>query len=62
LTSHIVSLWVINSTLHERHDVSIYLNSRQDLIFYRDDITIPRGQYTVRITTDKGNLAVFSGS
>ena len=62
LTSHIVSLWVINSTFHERHDVSIYLNSRQDLIFYRDDITIPRSQYTVRITTDKGNLAVFSGS
>jgi hypothetical protein len=62
LTSRIVSLWVIDSTLHERHDVSIYLNSRQDLIFYRDDITIPIGQYTVRITTDKGNLAVFSGS
>jgi hypothetical protein len=62
LTSHIVSLWVINSSLHQRYDVNIYLNSGQDLVFYRDDIGIPSGQYTVRIVTARGNLAVFSGS
>ena len=62
LTSHIVSLWIINSSLHERYDVNIYLNSGQSLVFYRDDISIPSGQYTVRIVTDKGNLAAFSGS
>jgi hypothetical protein len=62
LTSHIVSLWVINSSLHQRYDVNIYLDSGQDLVFYRDDIGIPSGQYTVRIVTARGNLAVFSGS
>jgi hypothetical protein len=62
LTSHIVSLWVINSSLHQRYDVNVYLNSGQDLVFYRDDIGIPSGQYTVRIVTARGNLAVFSGS
>jgi hypothetical protein len=62
LTSHIVSLWVINSSLHQHYDVDIYLNSGQDLVFYRDDIDIPHGQYIAKIVTDKGNLAVFSGS
>jgi hypothetical protein len=62
MTSHIVSLWVINSSLHRQYDVNIYLNSGQGLVFYRDDVGIPSGQYTVRIVTDKGNLAVFSGS
>jgi len=62
LTSHIVSLWVINSSFHQRYDLSIYLNSGQDIVFYRDDISIPNGQYTVRIVTERGNLAVFSGS
>jgi hypothetical protein len=62
VTSHIVSLWVINSSVHQRYDVSVYLNSGEDVIFHRDDIRIPSGQYTVRIVTDKGNLATFSGS
>jgi hypothetical protein len=62
LTSHIVSLWVINSSLHQHYDVSIYLNSDQSIVFYRDDISVPSGQYTIRIVTDRGNLAVFSGS
>jgi hypothetical protein len=62
LTSHIVSLWVINSSLHQHYDLSIYLNSGQSIVFYRDDISVPSGQYTIRIVTDRGNLAVFSGS
>jgi hypothetical protein len=62
VTSHIVSLWVINSSVHQRYDVSVYLNSGEDIVFHRNDISIPSGQYTVRIVTDKGNLAAFSGS
>ena len=62
LTSHIVSLWVVNSSFHQRYDVNIYLNSGQNLVFYRDDIDIPSGEYTIKIVTDKGNQAVFSGS
>jgi hypothetical protein len=62
VTSYIVSLWVINSTFHQRYGVNIYLNSGEDVLFHRDDITIPNGQYTVRIVTDRGNLATFSGS
>lgn len=62
VTSHIVSLWVINSTVHQRYDVSIYLNSGEDVLFHRDDITVPSDQYTVRIVTDRGNIAAFSES
>jgi hypothetical protein len=62
LTAHIVSLWVTNSSVHQRYDVDVYLNSGQDVVFQRADIGIPGGQYTVKIVTERGNLAVFSGS
>jgi len=60
VTAHVVSLWVINSTVHQRYDVNVYLNSGEDFLFNGDGITIPTGQCTVRIVTERGNVAVFS--
>jgi hypothetical protein len=62
VTAHVVSLWVVNSTVHQRYDVDVYLNSGEDILFKRDDITIPSGQCIVRIVTERGNIAVFTGS
>jgi len=59
-TSHIVSLWIINSTYHQRYGVDIFLNSGQTLSYPRADIRLPNGQYVVKIVTDRGNAAVYS--
>lgn len=60
LTSHIVSLWIINSTYHQRCSVDIFLNSGQTLSYSRVDIRLPNGQYIVKIVTERGNTAVYS--
>ena len=62
LTCHLVSIWVINSTVHERYDMSVFVNSGDTLSYSRMDIILPNGQYTVKVVTERGNIAVYSGS
>jgi len=62
LTSHLVSMWIINSTNHQRYDTNIFVNSGQTLNYTRIDISLPSGQYTVKVVTERGNVAVHSGS
>jgi hypothetical protein len=59
-TSHLVSLWIINSTYHRHYSVDIFLNSGQTLSYSRADISLPDEQYVVKIVTERGNSAVFS--
>ncbi|MCW3987191.1 MAG: hypothetical protein NWE87_02625 [Candidatus Bathyarchaeota archaeon] len=62
LTCHLVSLWVINSTVHEHYDVNVFVNSGETLSYPRMDISLPNGQYVVKVVTARGNIAVYSGS
>jgi hypothetical protein len=62
LTSHLVSLWIINSTNHQRYDINIFVNSAETTTYLRADISLPTGQYTVKVVTERGNAAVYSGS
>ena len=62
LTVHLVSLWITNSTDHQRYDINIYLNSAETKPYLRDDITLPAGGYTVKVVTERGNTAVYSVS
>ena len=61
LTLHLVSLWVINSTNHERYDINVFVNSAATKNYNRFDVSIPTGSYTVKFVTERGNVAVFSG-
>jgi hypothetical protein len=60
LTSHIVSLWILNSTYHQHYSIDIFLNSGKILSYSRADISLPSGQYVVKIVTERGNAAVYS--
>jgi hypothetical protein len=60
LTSHIVSLWILNSTYHQHYSIDIFLNSGKILSYSRADISFPSGQYVVKIVTERGNAAVYS--
>jgi len=62
LTCHLVSLWVINSTVHQRYDVSVFVNSGEAFSYLRVDICLPSGEYMVKVATERGNVAVYSGS
>ena len=62
VTGHLVSLWVINSTVHRRYDMDVIMNSGETLPYLRADISLPSGSYTVKVVTERGNLAIYSGS
>ena len=62
LTSHLVSLWIINSTKHQRYDINVFVNSANTKTYLRIDISLPERQYTVKVVTERGNTAVYSGS
>ena len=60
LTLQIVSLWINNSTRHERYDVSLFINSGEKISYVRSDIDLPDKPYTVKVVTERGNIAVYS--
>jgi hypothetical protein len=62
LTSHLVSLWIINSTNHQRYNIDLIINSAQTLNYTRADITLPTGQYTAKVITKRGNTAAYPRS
>jgi len=61
LTSHLVSLWIINSTIHQRYDINVFVNSAETATYLRADISLPEDQYMVKVVTERGNIAVCSG-
>jgi len=62
LTVHLVSLWITNSTDHQRIAIDIYMNSAETELYRRDDISLPTGNYIIKIVTERGNTAVYSGN
>jgi hypothetical protein len=62
LTVHLVSLWINNSTHHQRYEVSIFINSGETTSYVRSDISLPDRPYVVKVATERGNIAVYSES
>jgi len=59
-TTHFVSIWVNNSTEHKRYDADAFVNSGETFSYQRADIQLPSGQYTVKVVTERGNIAVYA--
>jgi len=63
LTCHIVSIWIENSTTHTRYETNIYVNSGETVNYIRADISIADSTtHLVKVTTERGNIAVYSPS
>ncbi|MEM3641390.1 MAG: hypothetical protein QXH37_05675, partial [Candidatus Bathyarchaeia archaeon] len=58
-TAHIVAIWVNNATVHKRYDVDLFINSGETITYIRGDISLPYGDFVVKVVTDRGNIAVF---
>jgi hypothetical protein len=59
-TSHLVALWIDNSTLHQRYEISVYVNAGDAVSYSRADVDLPEEPYTVKIITERGNAALYS--
>jgi hypothetical protein len=59
LTTQLVAVWIINSTNHQRYSANLFINSGEEATYIRADIKLPEGKFTVKIVTERGNMAVF---
>ena len=60
-STRVVSLWITNSALHKHYDVDAVVNSAETYNYIRADVKLPTGTYSVKVVTEKGNTAVYSG-
>ena len=60
LTCHLVSLWIINSTVHQHYDIDVFVNSGDMCSYIRYDIDLSGDQFTVKVVTERGNTEVYS--
>jgi hypothetical protein len=60
LTSHLVSLWVNNSTSHQRYGMNFFIAPGETTSYFSGNIVLPAGAYTLKVSTERGNTAVFS--
>jgi hypothetical protein len=61
LTSHLVSLWIINATIHQHYDIDVFVNSGENATYIRADIRLHTENFIVKVVTERGNTAVFTG-
>jgi hypothetical protein len=59
LTLHLVSLWLINSTLHQKYDINLFINSGETATNTYSNVILPDGSYKVKIVTERGNIASY---
>jgi len=60
LTLHLVSLWINNSTQHQRYNINIFINSGDTASYTYSNVTLPDKPYNVKVITERGNTAVFA--
>jgi hypothetical protein len=60
LTSHLVSLWIINATIHQHYDIDEFLNSGENATYTRVDVHLPTDNFIVKVITERGNVAVLA--
>jgi hypothetical protein len=58
-TTHVVSIWIINTTSHQRYNANLFVNAGEDAVYIRADISLPE-KFIAKIVTERGNIAVFS--
>jgi hypothetical protein len=59
-TAHLVSIWICNVEAHKRYETDIFVNSGETMSYTRVDITLPNGQFTAKVITERGNTGVYA--
>jgi len=60
MTAHIVAIWIVNSTNHQRYGTSFFINSGEEATYIRTDISLPRDKFVAKLVTEKGNVVIYS--
>jgi hypothetical protein len=57
---HIVAVWIITSSTHQRYSIDFFLNSGETGIFTQNGVTLPQEFILAKVVTERGNTAVYS--
>jgi hypothetical protein len=61
ISVHVVALWIINLESHTRYDMDMFLTSGEAVVYtFGLDITVPDGNFIVKVVTERGNIAINS--
>jgi hypothetical protein len=58
-TCHVVAIWTVNSTMHERYVANYFLSSGMNVDHYRPDVDLSESTLVIKVVTERGNVAVF---
>ena len=62
LSVHVVGLWVINGTSHERYSLDVFVNSAATKSHILYGLVLPEENYVIKAVTERGNIAVYSSN
>jgi Na+-transporting NADH:ubiquinone oxidoreductase subunit NqrC len=60
ISVHIVAIWISNSTVHQRFNADLFLNSGESASYVRENIPFPQDAFLAKVITERGSVAVFS--
>ena len=60
LSLHIISLWITNSTIHQRYEADFFMNSGESAVYVRADVELPQDDFSAKVLTERGNMAILS--
>ncbi len=60
VTCHVVAIWILNATSHERYVADFFFNAGISTDYVRVDIALPEGNFMTKVVTERGNIAVFT--
>lgn len=58
-TIHVVAVWITNSTLHQRYNKDVFINSGEtnDALF--TGLNMPSGSFVAKVVTERGNVIIL---
>jgi len=62
VTVHLVSLWVDNTTIHQRYDMDLYINAGDSVNYTLSNIGSVDNASIVKVVTDRGTISVLNSS
>ena len=62
VTAHLVSLWIDNTTIHQRYDMNLYVNAGDSVNYTLSDLGSVDNGSIVKVITERGTVSVFSFS
>jgi hypothetical protein len=62
LTAHLVSIWVNTLVNHQRYEINSFIESGDTTSYVYGNIILPNDPCKIKVSTERGNIAVFSSS